>query len=87
LGKQEKEEISGRKLGGNERLEWALLKRWRFEEEKTQNLQLIQSSPHLLSNFKLRPFSILAFIFFRELLPSNLFFVYIFGESFLTLLA
>ena len=86
MGKQEKEEISGRKLGGNERLEWALLKRWRFEEEETQNLQLIQSSPHLLSNFKLRPFSILAFIF-QGTSSEQSFFVYIFGESFLTLLA
>jgi len=34
----------------------ALLKRWRFEEEETANLQLIQSSPDLLLNFKLHPF-------------------------------
>jgi hypothetical protein len=35
----------------------ARLIRWRFEEEETANLQLIQSSPDLLLNFKLHPFS------------------------------
>ena len=34
-----------------------LLKRWRFEEEKTAKFQIIQSSPCLLLIFKLHPIS------------------------------
>jgi hypothetical protein len=37
---------------------WELLKRWRFEEEETTNLQLVQSSLDLLLIFKLHSFTI-----------------------------
>jgi hypothetical protein len=58
LGKQQRLPLKPR---GHERLGLgimlgALLKRWRFEEEETANLQLIESSPDLLLNFKLHPF-------------------------------